>query len=78
MRSIDNHLEELETLIEFFGVKKPSIVNSEKWTVKSSVEDLYVLDNYAPMIFQPGKTENEGVAKDVHEKISFEIIEFDT
>ena len=78
MRSIDNHFEELETLIESFGVNKPSLVCCSKtWMVESSAEDLYVLDNYAPMKFQPGKTRNEGVAKYVHESLSFEIIEFD-
>ena len=36
VRSIDNHFEELENLIEFFGVNKPSpICCSETWMVES-------------------------------------------
>ena len=78
VRSIDNHFEELETLIESFGVNKPSLdCCSVTWMVESSGEDLYVLDYYASMNFQPGKTRNEGVSKYVHESLSFEIIEFD-
>ena len=78
MRSIGNHFEELETLIESFGVNKTSLdCCSETWMVESSAEDLYVLDNYAPMKIQPGKTINEGVAIYVHESLSFEILEFD-
>ena len=45
--------------------------------VESSAGDLYVLDNCAPMKFQPGKTRNEGVAIYVHESLSFELIEID-
>ena len=37
--------------------------------VESSTGDLYVLDNYAPMKFQPGTTRNEGVAIYVHESL---------
>ena len=78
MRSIDNHFEELETLIESFGVNKRSLVCcSETWMVESTAGDLYVLDNHAPMKFQPGKTRNEGVAIYVHESLSFELLEFD-
>ena len=47
------------------------------WMVESSAEDLYVLDNYAPMKFQPGKTRNDGVAMYLHASFSFEIIELD-
>ena len=79
MRSIDLTFEELETLIEFFGVNKPSLVCcSEPWTVQSSAEDIYNLENHAPMKLQPGKTRNEGEAIYVHESLSFEIIEFGT
>ena len=40
--SIALHFEELETLIESFGVNKPSLVCcSEPWTVQSSAEDIY-------------------------------------
>ena len=79
MRSIDLHFEELEKLIEYFGVNKPSLVCcSDTWMVESSAEDHYVLDNYAPMKFKPGKTRNEGVAIYVHESLSFEIIKFGT
>ena len=46
--------------------------------VESSAEGVYVLDNYAPLKFQSGKTRNEGVAIDVHESFSFEIIELST
>ena len=68
VRSIDLHVEELETLIEYFGVNKPSLVCcSETWMVEPSAEDLYVLDNYEPMKFQPGKTRNEAVAIYIHE-----------
>ena len=78
VRSIDNHHEDLETLIESFGVNKPSLVCcSETWMVESSAEDLYVLETYAPMKFQPGKTRNEGVAIYAHESLSFEKLEFD-
>ena len=56
VKSIDNHLEELEKLIESFGDNKPSLVCcSETWMVGSSAEDLCVLDIYAPMKFQSGK-----------------------
>ena len=76
MRSIDLHFEELETLVEYFGVNKLSVVCcSETWMVESSTEDFYVLDNYALMKFQPGKHRNEGVAIYVHESLSFEIKE---
>ena len=79
VKSIDLHFEELETLIGTFGVTKPSLVCCfETWMIESSAEDLYVLDNCAPMKFQPGKTSNEGVAIYVHESLSFEIIEFGT
>ena len=79
VRSIDYHFEELETLIEPFGANKPSLVCcSETWMVESSAEDIYVLNNYAHMKFQPGKTRKEGVAIYVHESLSFEIIEFNT
>ena len=78
VRSIDNHFEELETLIESFGVNKTTLVCcSETWMADSSTEDLYVLDNFAPMKFPPGKTRNEGVAIYVHESLSFETIEID-
>ena len=64
-------------MIESFGVKKPSLVCcSVTWIVESFVEDLYVLDNYALMKLQPGKTRNESVAIYVHESLSFELIEF--
>ena len=46
--------------------------------VESSAGDLFDLDNYAPMKFQPGKTRNEGVAIYVPESLSFETLEFDT
>ena len=64
--------------MESFGVKKSSLdCCSEMLIVESSAEDPYVLDNYAPMKFQPGKTRNEVVAKNVHETLSFEITKFD-
>ena len=70
--------QELETLIESFGVNKTSLVcRFETWMAESSTEDLYVSDNFAPMKLPPGKTRNEGVAIYVHESLSFEIIEFD-
>ena len=70
VRSIDNHFKELETLIESFGANKPSqVCCSETWMVESSAEDLYVLNNYAPMKFQLEKTRNEGVAIYVHESL---------
>ena len=66
-------------MIESFGVNKPCVVCcSETWMVESSAEDFYVLDNFAPMKFQPGRTRNEGAATDVHESLFFEIIEFGT
>ena len=46
--------------------------------VESSAEDIYVLDNYAPMKFQSGKTRIEGVAIYVYVSLSFEIREFGT
>ena len=55
-RSIDLHIEELETLREPFGIKKPSLVCcSETWMVESQAEDLCDLNKYAPMKFQPEK-----------------------
>ena len=56
-RSKDNHFE--ETLIESFGVSKPCLVCCSKtWVIESSAENLHVLDNNAPIKFQPGKTRN--------------------
>ena len=46
--------------------------------VELSAEDRYVLDKYAPIKFQPGKTRNEDRAIYVHESFSFEMIQFDT
>ena len=78
VRSIDCHFEELETLIQSFGVNKPSLVCcSETWMTELSAETLYASDNYAPLTFQPGETRNEGVEIYVHESLSFEPIEFD-
>ena len=72
VRSIDLDFEELDTMIESFGVNKPSLTCcSETWMVESPAEDLYDIDNYAPMKFQPGKNRNEGVAIYVHESTLF-------
>ena len=79
VRSIDHHVEIIETLIEFCGVSKPSLVCCyEAWMVESSAEDLYVLDNYAPIEFQPRETRNEGMAIYVHVSLSFQIKKSDT
>ena len=78
VRSIDCHFEGLETLIQSFGVNKPSLVCcSETWMTELSAENLYALDNYAPLKFQPGETRTGGVAIFLHESLCFESIEIE-
>ena len=45
--------------------------------VESSAEDFFVLETFAPLKFQPGKTRNKGVAIFVHESQFFQKIEFE-
>ena len=72
-------LRNWKPLRESFGVNEPSVVCcSETRIIVSSAEDLYVLDTYAPLKFQPGKTRNGGVAKYVNDSLSFGMIEFNT
>ena len=79
VRPIDNHFQEMESLIETFGVNKPyRVCCTETWVVESSAEDLYVLDYYAQLKLQLGKCKNEGVAVYFLESLCFEIIDFET
>ena len=40
------------------------------WMIQPTAEELYILDSYAAMTFQPGKTRNEDVAVYVHAVLS--------
>ena len=75
IRSLSKNFDNLDLNLETFSNFKLSVVClSEAWISNVNELQMLHLNNYLPLIFNPGFNRNNGVVVYVHESIKYEVV----